>query len=189
MSLLARLSAILVVMGVLLMLPLQRSEASTTMVNVGTYWFCNSSFQSGTCPTTIAVGDTVQWNFAAPPPLVPGHTTTECGASCDTPTGTPIWDSGIRTSGSFSHTFSSPGVFKYQCSIHGALMRGQVTVTGASVGGIAELPSAAGAPVTQPTTSSSHFGLIAGSIAMAAGVATLAGAVWSARRRCAAEVE
>jgi plastocyanin len=186
MSQFARFGAILVAMGVLLMLPLQRSEASTTMVNVGTYWFCNSSFTNGTCPTTIAVGDTVQWSFTD----AFGHTTTECGASCDTPTGSPLWDSGIRTSGSFSHTFSSPGVFKYQCSVHTTLMRGQVTVTGASVvGGIAELPSATGSNVIEPATSSNHFGLIAGFIAMAAGAVTLAGAAWYPRRSRAAEVE
>jgi hypothetical protein len=34
-------------------------SAANTTVNVGDLWFCNSSFSSTPCPTTISVGDTI----------------------------------------------------------------------------------------------------------------------------------
>jgi plastocyanin len=39
-----------------------------------------------------------------------------------------MWDSGLMSSGSFSHTFSSTGSFPYFCTIHGSLMTGTVVV-------------------------------------------------------------
>jgi plastocyanin len=183
-SVLARIGVLLVALGAVLTLPLDRTEAATVNVDAATYWFCSSSYVGGTCPTTIAVGDTVQWTFIDSA----GHTTTECGASCNTPTGTPLWDSGLRTSGTFSHTFMSPGVFKYQCQVHTSLMRGEVTVTGASVGGVAELPDVATSTATAPDGSGGILGLVAG-VAMTAGIIVLVGAAWYARKRRAAQVE
>jgi plastocyanin len=44
-------------------------------------------------------------------------------------------DSGNRASGSFARPFSTAGNFPYLCTIHGAAMSGQVTVTAGSTGG------------------------------------------------------
>lgn len=70
---------------------------------------------------TIAPGDTVQWNFAGV------HTTTS-----DTATGPEVWDSGVLSSGSFSHTFNTVGDWPYYCSLHsvpgGTAMNGVVHV-------------------------------------------------------------
>lgn len=62
----------------------------------------------------IGVGDTVTWNWNGT-----HHTTTG--------TGSESWDSGIQTSGSFSHTFNSPGTFTYVCLLHDEMV-GTVTV-------------------------------------------------------------
>ncbi len=58
---------------------------------------------------TVAPGDTVQWNFAFGFP----HTTTS-----DRTTGAEAWNSGIRSSGSFSHTFTTAGDWPYYCTLH-----------------------------------------------------------------------
>ena len=98
----------------------------TTTIAVGDLFFCDSSFQNGECKTAIAAGDTVVWNFegAALP-----HTTTECGASCDTPTDSPMWDSDVINDGStFEQTFSEAGEYLYRCNIHPTIMRGHIIV-------------------------------------------------------------
>ena len=103
----------------------------TTTVAVGDLFFCDESFQSGVCETTVTIGDTVAWNFsdAALP-----HTTSACGASCDAPDETPLWDSGIIDDGSaFEFTFDEAGTFLYRCDIHPAQMRGQIVVEEAQV--------------------------------------------------------
>ena len=101
----------------------------TANVAVGDVWFCDSSFTNGVCSTQIAVGDTVVWDFSSA--SLP-HTTTECGASCDSPTGTPLWDSNIlQGTGTFSYTFSTPGTFLYLCEIHPFQMRGEIVVQAA----------------------------------------------------------
>ena len=94
-------------------------------VDVGEYWFCDPSYQSGVCETTVDVGGTVVWDFDQA--LAP-HTATDCGADCDAPTATPLWDSGLLTSGTFAQTFDSPGSFLYYCSVHPDTMRGRIVV-------------------------------------------------------------
>jgi len=78
---------------------------------------------SGTSTSTIAVGDTVQWNWAGSP-----HSTTSgaCSTTC-MPDG--IWDSGIHSMPfMFTHTFNATGTFTYYCEVHLSLMQGTVVV-------------------------------------------------------------
>jgi plastocyanin len=174
MSLLARLSVLLVAMGALLAMgPGPGPAAAATIdVNAGDFWFCSSSFQGSSCTTTISVGDTVTWHFSS------------AGINHTTTSNTAIWDSGkVPNGGTFSHMFSSPGTFAYVCSNHPTLMMGQIKVNAPSVGGIAQLPDVANAPLATPTPSSSSVGLIAGSAAIAAGLVAMGGAAWYARRR------
>ena len=74
---------------------------------------------------SIAPGETITWNFNAPLP----HTSTS-----DTNVGPEVWDSGVQTSGTFSHTFNTPGTYPYYCAVHsfpgGTLMNGVVEVLG-----------------------------------------------------------
>ncbi len=78
--------------------------------------------QTGGSTTTITAGTTVQWVW------VSGlHSTTSgtCGTVC-TPDG--VWDSGIGSGMTFSHTFNQAGTFPYFCKVHGAMMTGTVIV-------------------------------------------------------------
>jgi hypothetical protein len=104
---------------------------SAATVPVGDIWFCTSSFQSGVCDVTIHAGDTVTWDFTgarAP------HTTTECGASCDSPvpTSQAQWNSsvivGTDSPNTFSHTFTTSGTYLYYCRIHPDMQRGRIIV-------------------------------------------------------------
>ncbi len=102
--------------------------AAQTTIQVGDIWFCDETLQGGVCETTIYVGETVVWDSAGAG--LP-HTTTECGASCDGPTDSPIWDSGLIGDGStFEYTFNEPGTFLYFCQVHPTLQRGIITVQG-----------------------------------------------------------
>lgn len=128
----------------------------TTTVAVGDIWFCDASFQDGVCDTTVSVGDTVVWNFAAS--TLP-HTATDCGASCDAPSASPAWDSGFVDDGTtFQVTFDEVGVFPYRCEIHPTIMRGNIIVEAAAVeptpddGDGDVSPTTAPADDGQPTT-------------------------------------
>jgi plastocyanin len=102
------------------------SAQSDVTVAVGDIYFCASDYQGGVCDTEITVGDTVVWDFAGA--TLP-HTTTACGASCDAPTASPLWNSGVLTgSGTFAFTFDEPGNYAYYCQIHPALQRGRIIV-------------------------------------------------------------
>jgi plastocyanin len=74
---------------------------------------------SGSNVTTIHAGQMVMWNWAGGP-----HSTTS--GNCCSPDGK--WDSGVRSSGSFSQTFPSTGSFPYFCTVHGSMMTGMVMV-------------------------------------------------------------
>jgi plastocyanin len=79
-------------------------------------------------PSTVTVspGEAVIWTFQA------FHTSTS-----DTATGPEVWDSGFLASGTFSHTFQTPGTYPYYCQVHsipgGTVMNGVVQVLGAGV--------------------------------------------------------
>ena len=161
----------------------------TTTVPVGDVWFCNASFVNGVCETTITAGDTVVWDFGAG--SLP-HTTTACGASCDNPTGSPLWDSGvINDDSTFSQTFNDPGEYLYRCDVHPAQMRGRIVVEAA---GAVETPTAApdatvappsiGLPVG-PDGGGRDIASSAAGAAAAAGALAIAfgGAAWYALRR------
>jgi plastocyanin len=115
---------------------------TTVNVNVGDIYFCDPSFAAGVCQTNITAGDTVAWNWVGSLP----HSVTQCD---DAFTMCPLaggFDSGTLTGAgsTFSQTFSTPGSFAYQCSVHGAGMRGRVVVAAAQA-----TPTASAGP-TQP---------------------------------------
>jgi plastocyanin len=88
---------------------------------------------------TVAPGDTVTWNFNEL------HTSTS-----DSQIGPETWDSGQLSSGTFSHTFNTPGTYPYYCFIHsspgGTLMNGVVEVSG-----VGATPTPTATSPTQPT--------------------------------------
>jgi len=95
------------------------SGGATRIVNVGPGMVFTDT-QGGGSTSTIKAGDTIQWVFMDSI----AHSTTS--GNCCTPSG--LWDSGVKSSGSFSHKFSQTGTFPYFCTVHGALMTGTVTV-------------------------------------------------------------
>ena len=98
------------------------------VIEVGDIWFCNASYQDAVCGSSIVAGDTVRWEYPASGVLA--HTTTECGADCDTPTSTPLWDSGVLLPGdSFEITLTEPEQYLYYyCQVHPAAQRGLIRV-------------------------------------------------------------
>lgn len=144
-------------------------------------WFCSFAFFNGVCETEVQTGATVTWNISA------GirHSVTECGADCDLPTATPLWDSGLMFSPfTFEFQFDTPGVYKYYCRDHPLTMRGQITVSG-SVGGVAEIDGATGAGLdaSEPVSGASAVATAIAIATAAALVAGLIGVVWFTRRR------
>ncbi len=75
---------------------------------------------------TVAPGEAVIWSFQAL------HTSTS-----DSQTGPEVWDSGFLSTGTFSHTFTTPGSYPYYCQVHsspgGTMMNGVVIVSGLGV--------------------------------------------------------
>ena len=189
--------------GALLWLQLGPTSAPTASaaqvpVLVGDNWFCTSS---PGCDTKIDVGDKVIWNFNNLS-IYSFHTTTANGGP---------WDSGIRSSGTFSWTFDQPGTYAYMCTVHGPLMSGTIIVNGdptatpvtpsptpvtpsptptstpdPSVGGIVELPEVAGTPLEATRSSGTNARVLASVAAVVAATIALAlGGAWYARRRWA----
>jgi len=100
-------------------------SAATVTVNVGDFWFCNSSFSGSVCPTSIRTGDSVTWNWVG----TNSHSTTACSDATFTTCGAAQgWDSGIKTTGTFSMTFNNAGTFYYHCEVHPTLMQGKIGV-------------------------------------------------------------
>ena len=105
-------------------------SAGTFQIQVGDFWFCNSSFQDEVCPIEIDIGDSVTWLFEPTSFL---HTTTECTGACGTAIGDPdsrLWHQVSTTSDTFERTFDLPGTFEYQCNIHPTRMRSTIIVGG-----------------------------------------------------------
>lgn len=124
------------------------------VVEVGDFWFCNAgdtachTTDSGDIDSavTIAAGGTVQWSWVGQNQ----HSVTACSNSSFTSCGAAQgFDSGFRSSGTFSQTFSQAGTFYYHCEAHPNEMHGQVTVTAASAGGGTQPATPAPAGVTQ----------------------------------------
>jgi plastocyanin len=87
--------------------------ASAAEVEVGV-----ADFDFTPATRTIAIGDTVIWNFSNS-----GHTTTSSRGQAER------WNSGRRSGGqSFRKTFSRPGRFQYVCTPHASFMRGTIQV-------------------------------------------------------------
>ena len=71
---------------------------------------------------TISVNETITWSFSGGP-----HTVTQ-GTAPGVPA-SPLFDSGNRSSGTFSFTFDTPGTYDYICEVHfGMGMTGTITV-------------------------------------------------------------
>jgi len=107
-----------------------RAVAETAAITIGDDWFCNASHEGGVCETTMTPGDSVAWTYSGGSSV---HTVTDCGASCDAPAASPLFDSGLLfPGGSFSRAFPDPGTYDYFCNVHPAAMRGRMVVQAAA---------------------------------------------------------
>ncbi len=97
------------------------AQAATRTVTISNFKFTDAS--SGNSTTTINAGDTVNWVWGGGT-----HSTTSgaCGGSNCVPDG--LWDSSIKSSGTFSRTFAAAGSFNYFCEVHDAMMQGTIMV-------------------------------------------------------------
>ena len=70
----------------------------------------------------VAPGEKVTWVWAGV-----FHSSTS-----DSQSGPEVWDSGVISTGTFSHTFTTPGTYPYYCTVHsypgGTAMNGSVQV-------------------------------------------------------------
>jgi plastocyanin len=95
-------------------------SANTNEITVGMQDFSPSN-------TTVPKGTTVRWTwnscsgggYGGYAGCVKHNVTFDDGSNTA---------SAVQDSGSFTHTFSAAGTFKYHCAIHGATMSGQVIV-------------------------------------------------------------
>jgi hypothetical protein len=125
----AAIGGLLLGLAILVFQPATVGAQETVTVPVGDIWFCSADYENGVCATEITQGDTVSWDFSGA--ALP-HTSTACGASCDSPIASPLWDSGIIQGGggSYQFTFTEPGTYAYYCQVH-PYQRGQIVVTAA----------------------------------------------------------
>ena len=96
--------------------------AATRIVDVQDFSFRDT--QELTSTSHIHVGDTVQWNW-----ISGFHSTTSGPCPPCSQNGDGNWNSGARSSPSFSHTFSSAGTFPYYCNVHTISMTGTIVVS------------------------------------------------------------
>jgi plastocyanin len=82
----------------------------------------NNAFSPGT--KTVSPGTTVKWAWnSCTGDAYSGQVCAEHSVTFDDGSGSAIQDTGT-----FSKTFDAPGVYKYHCSVHGAVMSGSITV-------------------------------------------------------------
>jgi plastocyanin len=119
------------------------------------------AFQFNRASILVQAGDTVDWSLFSG-----GSVSHNVTSYAETAPGTPEWASGTLCTGglcppgsvtSFDRAFTTPGVYTYYCSFHAlraaadpanidaniaaGFMVGKITVTAASVGGLAVQPS------------------------------------------------
>lgn len=101
------------------------THAATRQVNIADSVFTDAV--SGNSTSTIAAGDTVNWNWVG----VLSHTTTSGGCPGGICTANGLWSSPLQISGPdfpVSIPFQTVGTYPYFCTAHGSLMTGTVVV-------------------------------------------------------------
>ena len=108
------------------------------------------SVDTGTGDLTIAVGDTVEWQFDR---ATQGHDLVSIAADDPRYSGQTQWPDPVaeyREPGGepVRHTFDQPGTYRYECSLHSPLMSGTIVVLPADT---SNAPPTAD-PVVEPTS-------------------------------------
>lgn len=134
-------------------LPRTTSAGGGPAVELGDDWFCDPG--QSNCPQPhdklINAGETVTWVWG------PGgagttndHSTTHCADDFLNCAGPKEWNSfPLTNSGTFQHTFNSPGTYLYRCENHALTMKGRIIVAATPVP--TPSPSPTPAPTGTPT--------------------------------------
>lgn len=171
--------------------PASAADPPTETILVGDFYFCAPEYEGDVCNTFIDPGDTILWDFSPTSQLV-FHTVTDCGADCNNPTGTPLFNSGALTQGgSYKFTFNDPGAYIYYCVLHPVTMRGTIfvgieptatftptTTPPPAVGGISLDPAMTAADADRSGTTLP----LAAAAAVAGSLLLLGGGLYAARR-------
>lgn len=107
---------------------------------------------------SVAPGEKVTWVWAGAI-----HSSTS-----DAATGPEVWDSGIISTGSFEHVFTTPGTYPYYCRVHsypgGTFMNGVVevvappTLTPTAISTLTATATPTGIPATAAPTATPSAG-------------------------------
>ena len=105
--------------------PRQRTTTPPPPPGPGNVTVANNIFNPGT--TTVPAGSTVTWTWDA----CSGGDAYGNGQTCVSHS--VVWDadgssSGVKSQGSYQKAFPVAGTYTYHCSVHGAAMKGAVTV-------------------------------------------------------------
>jgi plastocyanin len=117
-----------ILLGMVVLTASMTAFGATATVTISNDTFTDNT--SGGPTTTINAGDTVTWQWHAGTHSTTSGTCSSGGGAYGEPgcTSSGVWDSGIRSSGSFSHDFPAAGNFSYFCQVHGSMMTGTVIV-------------------------------------------------------------
>ena len=126
------------ILSVAAVLAFGQSSARAATANVSVTDFTFTDGTSSSTITTIVAGDSVVWTWSG----ASAHSVTADDASFDDPP-----SPGAKMTGTFSHTFSTPGTYAYYCRIHGGPGGGGMSGTV-----IVQAPAATNTPVATNTT-------------------------------------
>src|SRR5216117_3395427 len=102
-----RISLAAALLAATLLLPATASAVVDATINVGPDKVLNPP------NVTVSPDGTVTWHWM--PGSIAHHIVSNAGNA-------EVWDSGIRNSGNFTHTFTKSGAFGYHCEIHPNVM-------------------------------------------------------------------
>jgi plastocyanin len=107
------------------------TNSPRTVVNVTV-----QNFEFAPADVEIPAGSSIHWTWAS---AGVGHSVTSgvCNPECSFD---GVFNSNIKTSGTYDFTFNQPGTYPYYCVVHGVTMTGSITVdqntaAGVTVGG------------------------------------------------------
>jgi hypothetical protein len=99
-------------------------------------------------------------------------------STSDSQNGPEAWDSGIIATGSFSHTFTTPGTYPYYCMVHsfpgGTAMNGSVQVIAPVTPTPTPTLSPSVTPTSPPASPSPTFTPFRGAVPMLGGAGRVA---------------
>jgi len=95
--------------------------AASVAVGSGIIFTSGQNGSSNPAVDTVAAGGTMTWTWGANSGAYGGHSVQSQGSPS-------FASSAVRSSGTYSVTFMTPGTYKYDCAVHGSAMTGTIVV-------------------------------------------------------------